>query len=356
MKNQRWQEACDLALDGYKTAADKPKRRHLAKERVLMLFKEYIAASSRVPDYCLAAIMKCIITIGEMDLLWSQLWDRLPTKGGFLQQITEHIQNDNVKYIKPHIAQALVDYWLMIDPSKLEDVILKLDWTCLDLDQILKAAKKFQLYRAQIYLNTTAMNDYTISLIELIPLLSSVDSHELGNCLLVYISSCLAGRSYPNGNIPIEQVPNVRLDVLNCLTSARAKDSTNRKNSDQQLPYPYLRSLLHFDIRETLNVISLAFQEDDFCCDLGQTYRQHIVNIMLEIMTSDNTTVSASILFYEINDFNIPFCTRFLCLTVVRYWLPFEFYCSTNLSRTFTSGQTIIRTTFQLYNNGRDRK
>lgn len=296
MKNQRWQEACDLALDGYRAAADKPKRSNLAKERVLMLFKEYIAASSRVPDYCLAAIMKCLITIGETDLLWSQLWERLPTKGNFLQQITEHIQNDSIKYVKPHITQALVDYWLMIEPTKLEDIILKLDWTCLDLDQVLKAAKKYNLYRAQIHLNTTAMNDYTISLVELLPLLPTTESHDLGNCLLVYISSCLAGRGYPTGDIPIEQVPNVKLAVLNCLTSVYA-DTINTTNSDQQLPYPYLRSLLHFDIRETLNVISLAFQEDDFCCDLGQTYREYLINIMLEIMTPDNTTVSDWFLF-----------------------------------------------------------
>lgn len=295
VKNQRWQEACDLALDGYRAAADKPKRRNLAKERVLMLFKEYIAASTRVPDYCLAAIIKCLITIGEMDLLWSQLWDRLPAKGNFLQQITLHIQNDSIKYVKPHIAQALVDYWLMIEPMKLEDIILKLDWTCLDLDQVLKAAKKFNLYRAQIYLNTTVMNDYTISLIELIPLLPTVELHDLGNCLLVYISSCLAGRGYPTGKIPTGQVSNVRKAVLNCLTSVYT-NAINAINVDQKLPYPYLHFLLKFDIRETLNVISLAFQEKDFFCDMGENYRLHIINIMLEIMTPNNTIVSKCLL------------------------------------------------------------
>lgn len=316
MKNQRWQEACDLALDGYRTTLDKPKRSHLAKERVLMLFKEYIAASSsHVPDYCLSAIMKCLITIGETDLLWSQLWERLPTKGNFLQQITEYIENGTINYIKPDITQALIDYWLMLNPQKIEDIILKLDWTCLDLNQVFKAVRKFHLYRAQIHLNTTAMNDYTISLIELIPLLSTnnnnntnntpnIDLHDLGNCLLVYISSCLAGRRYPSGEIAVEQIANVRLSVLNCLTSIypdkiQTMNINHHHNHDHDhelllLPYPYLRSLLHFDIRETLNVISLAFQEDDFCSNLGQTYREYLINIMLEIMTPDNSMVSKS--------------------------------------------------------------
>ncbi|XP_004525169.1 vacuolar protein sorting-associated protein 8 homolog [Ceratitis capitata] len=284
VKNQRWQEACDLALDGYRATTERPRRKAQAKERIIMLFKEYLAASARAPDYCLGAIVKCLITIGELDLLWTQLWDRLQNKSLYLQHITEHIENDNIHRVSPTISQALVEHWLEISPSKLEDIILKLDWTCLDLNQVLKAAKRYKLYRAQIYLNTHALGDYSSPLTELIPLVA-LENSSLGNSLLVYISSCLAGRGYPSGEIPADMAQNVKHEVLRCLTSLHSNTSV-----PNELPYPYLRALLKFDTRETLNVISLAFQEKEFSGELGFSHRKRIINILLEIMTPENNT------------------------------------------------------------------
>lgn len=252
-----------------------------------MLFKEYIANSARAPEYCLGAIVNCLITVGELDLLWTQLWEKLHNSSTelFLQHISEHIEKETIHSVNPVISQALVDYWLEHSPAKLEQLILKLDWMCLDLNQVLKAVKKHRLYRAQIYLNTQALNDYTAALTELLPLVTPEET-DLGNCLLVYVSSCLAGREYPSGEIPVELVHQVKHDVLRCLTSQHSKE-----NAGDELPYPYLRALLKFDTRETLNVISLAFQEREFSNELGISHRKRIINLLLEIMSPENATV-----------------------------------------------------------------
>ncbi|KAH8379151.1 hypothetical protein KR009_003324 [Drosophila setifemur] len=286
VKHHRWQEACQLALDGYIASVDRPRKRAQAKERIVMLFKEYIANSARAPDYCLGSIVNCLITIGELDLLWTQLWEKLHNTSSelFLQHISEHIEKESIRSVNPVISQALVDYWLEHSPGKLENLILKLDWMCLDLNQVLKAVKKHRLYRAQIYLNTRALNDYTAALTELLPLVTPEET-DLGNCLLVYVSSCLAGRGYPSGDIPVEQVHQVKHDVLRCLTSQHSKE-----NAGEELPYPYLRALLQFDTRETLNVISLAFQEREFSNELGFSHRKRIIYLLLEIMTPENAT------------------------------------------------------------------
>ncbi|EDW69676.1 vacuolar protein sorting-associated protein 8 homolog [Drosophila virilis] len=285
VKNHRWQEACQLALDGYIASADRPRKRAQAKERIIMLFKEYIANSARAPEYCLGAIVNCLITIGELDLLWTQLWERLHNNTElFLQHISEHIEQETIHSVNPVISQALVDYWLQHSPAKLEQLILKLDWMCLDLNQVLKAVKRHKLYRAQLYLNACALNDYTSALTELLPPLRP-DQTDLGNCLLVYISSCLAGRRFPSGDIPEEQVQQVKNDVLRCLTSQHSSASPV-----DELPYPYLRALLKFDTRETLNVISLAFQEREFSNELGFSHRKRIIYLLLEIMTPENAT------------------------------------------------------------------
>ena len=64
------------------------------------------------------------------------------------------------------------------------------------------------------------------------------DSHiALGNKLLVYISSCLAGRAYPlSGDVPAEDNQRVRHDVFKCVTCLHSKNASESEQS-----YPYLR-------------------------------------------------------------------------------------------------------------------
>lgn len=61
---------------------------------------------------------------------------------------------------------------------------------------------------------------------------------------------------------------------------------------DNEPAYPFLRALLKFDIRETLNVLSLAFMEKEFNTELGLSQRQRIINILLEIVNSEDDDVS----------------------------------------------------------------
>lgn len=188
----------------------------------------------------------------------------------------------------PAVAQVLCDYFLRKrDITRLEDIILKLDWQCLDLHQVLTICRKESLYRAQMYLNTKALRDYTISLTDLIPIINDQNDSHLGNCLLVYVSSCLAGRGYPTGDIEPEMIATVKHEVLRCLTVIHSKNAP-----ENELPYPYLRTLLEFDTRETLNVISLAFQEKEFNGELGLSQRQRIINILLEILTPEHASWS----------------------------------------------------------------
>ncbi|XP_063702348.1 vacuolar protein sorting-associated protein 8 homolog [Culicoides brevitarsis] len=283
--SQRWDEAIEIAIEGYRNASDKYRRLHVAKERILELIGDYIKATHRSPELYLDAVMSCLIEINETSLLWGELWDRLYTHETYLTLITSHIENDDISTISPAVAQALCDFWCERDASRLEDLILKLDWKCLDLHQVLTISKKARLYRAQIYLNANALCDFTASLVDLIPLINSQPN--LGNHLLVYISSCLAGRGYPTGEIPENLVQNVKHDVLRCLTASHSVQS-----NDNELPYPYMRALLQYSVRETINVLSLAFQEKEFNGDLGLSQRQRIMNILLEVLSPEHSTWS----------------------------------------------------------------
>lgn len=281
-----WSAACYLAIDTYRASLNKPKRQQIAHDRIMEMMNDYVSETNQNPEASLPAVMALLIEIKEYEFLWHEIWERLTIPDLFLTLLSEHIENEQISIIAPLIAQALCEYWLRINPHKLEDLILKLEWQCLDLNLVLKAVKREKLFRAQIYLNTKALQDYTVSITELVPQIPT-EGVGLGNILLVYISSCLAGRSYPVGLIEQEQVGYVKHEILRCLMSIHSNSAP-----DDELPYPYLRGLLTFDTRATLNVLSLAFQEKEFSGDLGRSHRQRIVDILLEILQPDTATVS----------------------------------------------------------------
>lgn len=216
---QNWNEAFELAIDGYKNTIDKPRRHLMTKERILQLFDEYLNATTRSPELSLESVITCLIEVQQTDYLWQELWERLYSQELYLNLITQHILDESLTMISPTVSQALLDYWSKISVEKLEEIILKLNWQCLDLHQALSLVKNLRLYRGLMHLNTKALNDYTASLVDLIPLINENEGGDrsLGNNLLVYISSSLAGRGYPSGEIADDMISTVKHEVSSTL-------------------------------------------------------------------------------------------------------------------------------------------
>lgn len=214
-QKQNWTEAFELAIDGYKSTIDKPRKNGVTKDRILQLFDEYLNATTKCPEMCLENVINCLIEVDQAEYLWQELWERLHSQDLYLNLITRHILDDHLEMIAPVVSQALLEYWSKISIERLELIILKLNWQCLDLHQALSLVKNQRMYKAMMHLNTKALNDYTASLVDLIPLINDHDGEDrsLGNNLLVYISSSLAGRGYPTGEIAEEMMTTVKHEV-----------------------------------------------------------------------------------------------------------------------------------------------
>ena len=102
--------------------------------------------------------------------------------------MTDHINNGLLRTTSPAVAQTLVSYLEKKDSQALENVLLSLDITCLDLHQALSICKKRKLYDAWIHITTKTIGDYASPLTEFLCELTS-DNHRLGNTILVYVSS-----------------------------------------------------------------------------------------------------------------------------------------------------------------------
>uniref|UniRef100_A0A8C3X6S9 Vacuolar protein sorting-associated protein 8 homolog n=1 Tax=Catagonus wagneri TaxID=51154 RepID=A0A8C3X6S9_9CETA len=168
--------------------------------------------------------------------------------------------------------------------------------------QIVLMCWENRLYDAMIYVYNRGMNDFISPMEKLFRIIApplnagktlTDEQVVMGNKLLVYISCCLAGRAYPLGDIPEDLVPLVKNQVFEFLIRLHSTEAS----SEEEI-YPYVRTLLHFDTREFLNVLALTFE--DFKNDKQAVeYQQRIVDILLKVMVenSDFTPSQVGCLF-----------------------------------------------------------
>lgn len=246
-------------------------------------------------DYCIA--------VEKKDFLFGKMYECFQADplalGVYLESLEPYILDGRLKSLTPHIVKDFVNHYAdkkIFD--SLEACIVRLDITNLDIHQVMTLCWNEGLYDAIIYVYNHAMNDYITPFEELMVILQKAvtkgkqltdDQIKLGNKLLVYISCCLAGRAYPWGDIPEELISDVKLKIFNCVTSLHAK------NVEESEIYPYLKTLLHFDTREFLNVLALAFEEPEFSTDAGLAQKQRVVDILLKIMVQSEGFVPTEI-------------------------------------------------------------
>ncbi|XP_048580337.1 vacuolar protein sorting-associated protein 8 homolog isoform X2 [Nematostella vectensis] len=237
------------------------------------------------------------LAIQKTDLLFRDIYYKFCEdsigKTVFLECLQPYILSDRLTSLSPIVMKDFIEHYQEMGRLKeVEACLLHLDVMNLDIHQMVKLCWSHCLYDAILYVYNRGMRDYTTPLEELLAVLkSSINSDKplndtdqaLGYRLLVYISCCLAGRAYPVGEIQQDIVTQVKSQVFNCVTAANTRDAFETES-----PYPYVRTLLQFNTQEFLNVLSMAFEENEFDQDFrrpsGVAGRQYVVNILLEVM------------------------------------------------------------------------
>nr|XP_006819234.1 PREDICTED: vacuolar protein sorting-associated protein 8 homolog [Saccoglossus kowalevskii] len=241
-------------------------------------------------EYCLV--------LGRTDILFGTIYEKFSedtiAKGVYLECLEPYILNDKLVSVTPGVMKDFIQHYEMKGMlQNVEACIVHMEVASLDIHQVVNLCWTHGLYDAILYVYNKGMRDYVTPLEDLLRVLESAmksakqltdDQIKLGNKLLVYISCCLAGRSYPFGDIPEDIVHDVKESVFRCITKLHTKD-----HNEDESAYPYLRTLLQFDTREFLNVLALAFEEPEFDSQegiypLNVQSRQHVVDILLQIM------------------------------------------------------------------------
>ncbi|XP_039412745.1 vacuolar protein sorting-associated protein 8 homolog isoform X3 [Corvus cornix cornix] len=321
LKQERLTDALALAWSFYEgLTGDTSKRKAVIADRMVEILLHYTDRTlKKCPDQGKIQVMEqhfqdvvpvivdyCLL-LQRMDLLFNQIYDKMSensvAKGIFLECLEPYILSDKLMGITAQVMKDLLLHFQ--DKNRLENLeacIVHMDITSLDIQQVVLLCWENRLYDAMIYVYNSGMNDFISPMEKLFKVIApplnagkSLTDEQvvMGNKLLVYISCCLAGRAYPLGDIPEDLVPLVKNQVFEFLIRLHSSEGS----VDEEV-YPYVRTLLHFDTREFLNVLALTFE--DFKNDKQAVeYQQRIVDILLKVMVenSDFTPSQVGCLF-----------------------------------------------------------
>eukprot|EP00053_Salpingoeca_punica_P019812 m.202930 g.202930 ORF g.202930 m.202930 type:complete len:1369 (+) comp17729_c0_seq1:162-4268(+) len=313
-------EAITLALTFLKDQAmaviglprNEEKRRMVVREAALDLIQAYAdisVASANVSekDFIKGVVSLCVdvsLFLQSRELLFGELYERFASqpasKAAFLEHLEPLILDDRLKSLPPAVMKEFFEHYEATERAHLlEECILHMDVSNMDIHQVVLLCWTHGLYDAMIYVYNRGMEDFTTPLRELFHLLRSAirvhtkepgrrgnmfsrltdEEQRLGNRLLLYIHHCLSGRAFPRGDIPQRLVRRVKWEVYRHIIDRKGDREDNES-------FPYTRTLLMFDTKEFLNVLTLAFDEPDLPEGDGPPLpsRQVVVDILLEIM------------------------------------------------------------------------
>lgn len=235
------------------------------------------------------------VKLGKIDLLFDIVWttfDADPfSRAVYLESLEPFILSDQLgDSVPPGLVQQFVTHYTSRGKLEgLEACVTHLSVQCLDLHQVMSVCQEHHLYDAIIHVYNNAMLDYITPTEKLLALLAgALDSKQplaeqqvkLGNKLLVYVSCCLAGRAYPWGDVPRDRLKQVKYDVYSTITCLHSRAG----GQEEEVAHPHLNTLLRFDTQGFLNVVSIAFEEEEFQSEVGQCQKQRLVDILLEVM------------------------------------------------------------------------
>ncbi|CAF1690174.1 unnamed protein product, partial [Adineta ricciae] len=103
----------------------------------------------------------------------------------------------------------------------------------------------------------------------------------IGNQALVFIQTTLVGDIYPYGGRLSSDLANFgRNQIIDFLSYLHPRQTGG-------LLYTNLRTFLHFNTRDFFNLLTMAFDNEDFLHDVHTSKRRAFCDILLRVMVDD---------------------------------------------------------------------
>ncbi|CAD5226792.1 unnamed protein product [Bursaphelenchus xylophilus] len=243
----------------------------------------------------LGVLIRVCVEKRYFDLLYDTIYPRIEKDGMakaiFLEILEEFAVEGRLEYPPPSLVHDLLSYLANEGQfSVFENAVSHIPVECLDLHQVITTCRANKLFDGIIYVMNNALVDYIGPLEEMCCNLSEFvpktvfSDFEIaqGNKLFLYLSACLAGRSYPVGDLIPERAEVVSLEVYKFMIAISYPKVSQLTKVER---YPILNLLLSFDAHQFLNVISTCADAPIFSDSDGRLKR--LVDILAGI-TEEN--------------------------------------------------------------------
>lgn len=235
-----------------------------------------------------------------------------------LDVLEPYITDGRINSIPPVALKSLIVHYMTTQPpSRLEEIICRLDTSAMDIDQVTRLCKRYNLYDAYIYVWTRALGDYVGPIQELLKL-SHVPSQSNGHTeqidqaqqnamkIFPYLSFSLTSRVYPTGKeAEFEESQKAKEQIYAFIFSGAIGHSSKRPIRTGTIQsFPHLLELLLFDTASSMAVLNEAFEdsylnkpdepgngldEDAILSGTSRSKtftRQFIITVLLEVISS----------------------------------------------------------------------
>ncbi|KAI9720051.1 MAG: hypothetical protein M1812_003178 [Candelaria pacifica] len=275
------------------------------------------------------ACFSACVSMDDIDFLFDEayVWyEEGSIEAVFLETLEPFILDGEIVIVPPSIVKSLIAHYTSQHlEGRLENMLCNMDTATMDIDQVTALCKQHNLFDALIYIWNQAICDFVTPLVELLslinPRLMSIEnqaSSVSASKMFPYISYVFTGRIYPNGEVlPEQKAVRAKAQLYWFIFSGKpinwpkagGKAFLTQSNSKPEPSFPYLRMILRFDASSFLSALNEAFEDaflnggSDRLIDkrepwvqneednLGlSTNRQHIVSILLDVLTESDFT------------------------------------------------------------------
>ncbi|KAJ9171579.1 hypothetical protein P3X46_014929 [Hevea brasiliensis] len=241
------------------------------------------------------------VHVQRTDILFDEIFSKFVAvqhRDTFLELLEPYILRDMLGSLPPEIMQALVEHysskgWL----QRVEQCVLHMDISSLDFNQVVRLCREHGLYGALVYLFNKGLDDFRAPLEELLIVSRSSDRESavaLGYRMLVYLKYCFSGLAFPPGHgaLPPTRLPSLRTELVQfLLENSSALNSRVVLGLSSRGTYLNLYHLLELDTEATLDVLRLAFMDDE---NPKPEFTSHdVANINMENEQENITTIES---------------------------------------------------------------
>lgn len=280
-------------------------------------------------DACVRACIAC----DDLNFVFSDLFEKFQDSGIlgiFLRRIKPFVLSGTLPAVPTNVSSQLVDYCEeQGQVEKAEQVVYHVDPASLDLDRVLKFARRHELQDCQIYVETTVLQDWKTPFGRLLQTVGRIEKSRHDDqdrdareqqvpeaySIFVFTASSLNGLAFPTGIVlqPLTATEG-RKQLYSMLFAKSPLALPGSKRpltvTDDNTPYPYLTLLLRFDTEAILDALDQAL-EDSFLDEHPVVSRQEIIDLLLNL-AFDATS-------YQLSSADLAFIYIFVARNLPKY-------------------------------------